>query len=375
VRTVARSLQLAFVAIILMVPMAIMLLSPAAPTISVNEGRALAKLPPRPQRLDDWLKLPQRTSAYLEDHFGLRDWLTGFHAKVLHLWLGFGSDRVLIGHDGRMYLRNETAIEQSAGTILRQDRIGAAVAVVMRVGDLLRHRNIPFTFAIAPNAATIEQADLPSWAQNLGRPTEYDALLQQLQSANIHVIDLRPDLRTALQFGSLYYRHGSHWNAAGELVGFNTIATSTGHSDWRVDAAAAISKPQLVIGGDLARMLGINGEVSSKEPLPALPAAPVVSLSPSRDTALQITTDKPGLSMLVLGDSFTEGFFSQLLAQHARSVVWIHEQGCGFDWNWIEHIRPDEVWWIPTERYALCRLYPANLPAQNAGQRALIDPA
>jgi hypothetical protein len=37
---------------------------------------------------------------------------------------------------------------------------------------------------------------------------------------------------------------------------------------------------------------------------------------------------------------------------------------CTFDWSWIERLHPDEVWWMPTERYMLfCHgTRPANMP-------------
>jgi hypothetical protein len=34
--------------------------------------------------------------------------------------------------------------------------------------------------------------------------------------------------------------------------------------------------------------------------------------------------------------------------------VWQHHKRCGFDWKLIDRFQPDEVWWMPTERYLLC---------------------
>jgi alginate O-acetyltransferase complex protein AlgJ len=43
-----------------------------------------------------------------------------------------------------------------------------------------------------------------------------------------------------------------------------------------------------------------------------------------------------------------------MLSQHGGRAIWIHHHECGFDWKLIDKYRPDEVWWVPTERYLVC---------------------
>jgi alginate O-acetyltransferase complex protein AlgJ len=62
----------------------------------------------------------------------------------------------------------------------------------------------------------------------------------------------------------------------------------------------------------------------------------------------------PGPTIMVIGDSFTE-LFPAMLLQHAGRVVWINHRRCGFDRKWIDVYRPDEVWWMPTERFLTCK--------------------
>jgi hypothetical protein len=74
---------------------------------------------------------------------------------------------------------------------------------------------------------------------------------------------------------------------------------------------------------------------------------------------------------MVIGDSFTEGEFAAMVLAHARRFVWVHHQYCGFDWKWIDQFRPDEVWWMPTERYMVCvpDRQPKGIPVGNSAQR------
>ena len=73
---------------------------------------------------------------------------------------------------------------------------------------------------------------------------------------------------------------------------------------------------------------------------------------------------RPGPTILIIGDSFTEGFFRPMLLPHVGRIVWLHHRWCGFDWETVDQFHPDEVWWMPTERYLLCNpgVTPANFP-------------
>ena len=70
----------------------------------------------------------------------------------------------------------------------------------------------------------------------------------------------------------------------------------------------------------------------------------------------------------ILGNSFTSGDFPAMILQHASRVVWMSHLLCGFDWNEVEQYRPDEVWWMPTERFLVCLTgrKPKGLPERKA---------
>ena len=44
---------------------------------------------------------------------------------------------------------------------------------------------------------------------------------------------------------------------------------------------------------------------------------------------------------------------------------------CAFDWNAIDRYRPDEVWWMPTERALVCDpgARPLNFAAEAAAAK------
>jgi alginate O-acetyltransferase complex protein AlgJ len=67
---------------------------------------------------------------------------------------------------------------------------------------------------------------------------------------------------------------------------------------------------------------------------------------------------------MIIGDSFTETYFAPMLLQHTGRVVWAYQHSCQFDWKLVDQFHPAEVWWMPTERFIVCRHgdRPVSLP-------------
>ena len=66
------------------------------------------------------------------------------------------------------------------------------------------------------------------------------------------------------------------------------------------------------------------------------------------------SSGKPGPTVMIIGDSFTTIEFALMLLQHVGRVVWIDHQHCRFDRKVIDRFHPDEVWWMPNERFLIC---------------------
>jgi hypothetical protein len=302
----------------------------------------------------NWLTLPAAVDAYLNDHFGLRQTLITAHRELTKPMLGFGNDSVLVGRDGRMFFLGENTVRQSAGLLVRDQRVADATDMLVRMNDELQAQGIRFLVALPPNAATIYQDDLPLWAQNPGRSTEYDMLLANLAAKGVTAVDLRPAVKNARTQGSAFYMHDTHWTFRGALAAYNTVVEADAHADWRIEPTSALGPMTLRNGGDLARILGAGDSVSEYAETLKLPHAKKVLQSSDLVGDFTEASEKTGPTILILGDSFTAGFFPPMVLQHAGRVVWMSHMVCGFDWNEVEKYRPDEVWWMPTERFLVC---------------------
>jgi alginate O-acetyltransferase complex protein AlgJ len=334
------------------------------------EARNLAPVPALPDTLAAWGSVPRQVDAYLRDHFGLRQTLLRAYGLIMSRALkNAGNPEVLSGSNGWLFFRGNDMVQQSAGMIRRDDRVAAAVDVLASMQVALAARGIRLLVASPPNSATIVADQLPIWARNPGQRTEYDVFMDDLVARGIPAVDLRPVLAAAQ--GKVYLMHDTHWTARGALAAFNAMVQTDSHPDWQIDAATALGPATAQVGGDLARMLGIAAEVTETvEPL-VLPVSQRVQLSPEPFPTYLGTSDRSGPTIMVIGDSFTAELFPPMLLQRTGRVVWLHHQSYGFDWKWIDHFHPDEVWFMPTERYIDCPpgARPIGLPLPAAATR------
>ena len=229
----------------------------------------------------------------------------------------------------------------------------------------LEKRGVRFLVASPPNSSTVYQDDLPDWAQNHGRRTEYDLFVEGLAAKGVRTVDLRPVMAKARAEGPAYYRHDTHWTARGALAAFNAIVEADGHSDWRLDPATVLAPPSIRKGGDLARLLGVQDATAETfEDLKLTDNAKEL-LTPKWWEDFVESSGGPGPTVMILGNSFTGAHFAPMLLQHAGRVIWLEHHHCEFDWGVIDRFRPDEVWWMPNERFFICG--PGVRPVDFAG--------
>jgi alginate O-acetyltransferase complex protein AlgJ len=340
--------------IVLATPLAVGFIHPDSAAEVLREGRRLASTPALPRTAGDWRTFPSALDAYLSDHFGLRSAMIRLHKDLTKPVARAGDASVLIGRDGRMFYLGQDAVRQSAGQVIRDQRVADTIDVLSAMRAELAQKGIGFLVAVPPNAATVYQDDLPTWARNPGRSTEYDLLVKGLAARGVKTIDLRPVMAAVRATGPIYYRHDSHWTPRGALAGYDAIVSADGHPDWRADPRSALTPPVARHGGDLARLLGVEDSVTEEAEEFTAPEGTRMLLTPNLMGDYVMTSGRPGPTIMILGDSFTNGHFIPLVLQHAGKVVWLAHKWCTFDWSAIDRFHPDEVWWIPTERFFLC---------------------
>jgi alginate O-acetyltransferase complex protein AlgJ len=354
--------------LLLATPLVAGLIQPDSDELILKEGRNPAPAPRLRDSGSDWRTLPKQVDAYLKDRFGLRHAMINLHRDLTQPVLLKPNTIILTGRSGRMFYEGDEMVRQSAGLVLRDVRVTQTARLIGEMRDALAKRGARLLVTIPPNSSTIYQDDLPAWAQADGRKTEYDLLFDDLKKYDVKAVDLRPVLRDLRAQGEeAYLLYDAHWTPRGALAGFNAIVEADGRPEWRLDPATVTGPLEERKGGDVARILGVQDEVREQaKTLRLAPSRTDEAISPGIMPDHVVATDRPGPTIMIIGDSFTQGYFPSMLTQHGGRAVWIHHHQCGFDWKLIDRFRPDEVWWAPTERFLLCNpgAVPIDFPTE-----------
>ncbi|MHB8285366.1 MAG: alginate O-acetyltransferase AlgX-related protein [Caulobacteraceae bacterium] len=343
----------------LMVPSAGMLFT-SVQSRSTAENRMLAAAPAWPRTLAGWRALPRGVDAYLADHFAFRQVLTAA-ANQLHWRLGGQLDggAVVRGKDDRLFLR-DNLLDITGGVI--NTRVADDYSrFVCDMNAKLTARALPMVFAMAPSPAAIYPEALPDWVPR-GRASASDRILARTKACGVAAVDLRPPLLAAKPSGSIYFHHDTHWTPKGALIAYNALAMALKRPEWRVDVHQLVWRRTHEQNQDLARLSGAGNLPVEPMETPDLTARTDslheglmngVSDYGARASFID-ETGHPGLTVLVIGDSFSADFMAPDFAAAVGRFAWIHQQGCGFDWRVFDAVKPDYVILMPTDRFASC---------------------
>jgi hypothetical protein len=340
---------------LLAIPLLVEVLAPPAPSLSYDELRILAPPPATPRRLAELPDFLRQADGWMRDHFGLRRFLIHQKSLLVSLLLRSGNDNVLIASNNWFFLLNfDESMAKAAGVIVRPEGVAETAGILVAMQHVLAARGTKLLVASPPGASTIYPEELPGWARKPGYPTQYDLLYAALIERGVPVLDLRPVLRAEKPHGHVYRMHDSHWAPRGALAAFNAIVASSGLPSWQMSPEVALAPMAPVRGGDLARFLGVAAdEVEDVEQL-AVPLGEYHQLNGDFIPAGWVAGSRSGPTIMVIGDSFSREWISNLVAAHAGKLVWLHHQQCNFDWKWVDMFKPNQVWYLPNERDMLC---------------------
>ncbi|MGD0300569.1 MAG: hypothetical protein ABSE86_26085 [Bryobacteraceae bacterium] len=357
--------------ILLVVLVAICLVLPAAIEIAglgkpVAENRTLAAAPGWPVSLADYRIFPQRFTAFVNDHFGLRSQLVHWNSK-LRLKLGTSSSpSVAVGRDSFLFYayHEERLLEQHTGEdVFTSGDLERWVKSVVAERDWLKQRGIAFYILIAPDKSTIYPELLPDYLHLPDTTTRLDQLVARLKTVEgLEFIDPRPALWRAKQTGRLYWRVDSHWGPRGAFIAYNQLMERVVRTFPNAHAVTLddYTSSVLPIRGDLAILLNLYDDlIYPEEQLQWKARSHVISIDQHPPQPYWgwlvkfVHTDRRDSPRLVVfGDSFTDYVLGPLfLYQTFRDPVYTHHRGTGLDHHLIEITNPDLVILELAERY------------------------
>jgi alginate O-acetyltransferase complex protein AlgJ len=344
---------------LLAVPMLVQFLQSREP-VSADEARVLSPAPALPRSLHEWFALPPALDRFLGDNFGLRTQLVRAYGALRYAILVPADLRVIIGRDKWLFLNGDGTIEQATGQLLRAAAIEKFADRAAKLQNQLGAQHTRLLIAIPPNSSTINRSRLPGWAAAKPAVTEYDLMLRALAARGVTAVDLRAPLMAVNSIHPTYRRTDTHWNKFGALIAYDAAVEALHQPDWTIDPDRVLRGFEAAPGGDLARLLAVSTGVTDEDAridLSSYGPRPfrVVPIDTQNESGGDlIDTGRGGPTVVVIGDSFTRGFWNDYFSLHAGKYVWIHHEECGFFVSVVVAYHPDIVILAPVERQMFC---------------------
>ena len=314
---------------------------------------------------------------YVSDNFGYGRSLPYLRDVIGNAFQAPNDPHVYYGRNARLYYNGDNAVGQSTGSVYRPDEIEHFVKVADAMRRALAATGAELVVMVPPNAQSMPSKDLPSW-WHISGPIEYDLAMRELRRRGIATIDLKATFAAMPDVENLYLRTDTHWRRRAALLAYNMATRAIGHAEWTLDPATSLAPLAPAPAGDLARFLGMTDfyadadyELRLTPPPDAWKRMDAIHSPPFLGVfvpyAFEQAREGVGILVLVLGDSFTQGFWQPLLMHSgAARIGWMHFALCSFDFTDVARFRPKHVILAPTERFMPCppKNWPKDLPRQ-----------
>ena len=228
--------------------------------VESRENRNLAQWPRSPEGLNDFRDYPRQLDAYLEDHFGLRDFLVDTYGAIRYHFLRKASkDHVLVGRDGFLFLAKNPGelapkkLWRSCG--VAQEDPEPAQQAMREAKRYFDARNLSLTYMFVPTKAAIYPDKLPAGLRDQcgdARKPVAAQLAEFGRQLQVPALYPRSELEALRKRAIAYYPAQYHWHAEAPLMAAGLVAAELGRGPLGV---AEPPKEQRQHTPDLARHL------------------------------------------------------------------------------------------------------------------------
>jgi hypothetical protein len=306
------------------------------------------------------LSYPDRYDAYLNDTFGLRDFLLRWHSlEKLFVFDVSPTPMVIMGKDDWMMYARESSLEIFRGVMpFTAAELERWRRVLEGRRDYLACRGIEYVYVIGPNKETIYPEHEPKAYNRVG-PTRMEQLVEYLAlHSDFRFLDLRPALFAARSDDTpdehLYYELGTHWNGRGGVVASREVRKHL-HTLFPNVSELDPSTVEMRLANDRgdseARRMYVEDCFPQRHTYPRIASGrgvQVIDVGWDDVHPHRVRTDDPRLPRaVVFHDSFGPSI-EPLVSECFNRSTWLHSSD--FDTDLIEEEKPDLVMQVYVER-------------------------
>ncbi|MBR3159502.1 MAG: hypothetical protein IKF14_10430 [Atopobiaceae bacterium] len=283
------------------------------------EKRELAPAPELMKEDGPNLNILSDTGDYFADHFAFRGTLVDLDATLKQrLLMTSSTSNVVVGSSGWLYYAGTLNDFQRRNHMTDHELLNIANNLAL-IQEYVMAQGKGFAVAIAPNKNSLYPEHMPYYEIEGEGERNLERLMPLLAAKGVRACDLQTTI--AAQDDVLYYKRDSHWNGAGALLVYRTIAPLLATPVPLFEGAE-----QSITGhvGDVDAML--HPQTAQPEDDPHWVAADAWSFSNEatsvEDDKVQTTSSMPGAtgSLVMYRDSFGNNLLPYFAAAYGQAT-------------------------------------------------------
>jgi hypothetical protein len=330
-----------------------------------TENRALATFPKAPTSWHGVQGFVNGLEVYFNDHFGCRKCLLQWHNKLRWALFKDQSTRnVLVGKDGWLFYTAQQMIDHYTGLLqFTPEQLHDWQVLLEKRRDWLAKQGMAYLFVVTPDKHTIYPEYLPDWLvkSKIRSRTKLDQFVAYMhEHSTVPILDVRGVVLAAKPTCPTYFKTDVHWNFFGAFAAYQELMRALAKQRPELDPPLPLSsftltnmlEPDLVNGGDLAKILGLKMRESNDYcliPKAGLPAfrSKIPPADHIKDPRITSNPQAKG-RMIIFQDSFAMNWL-QFLGYHFNRVTYLWQ----YDLNpaYIEQDKPEIVVSEMNERF------------------------
>jgi hypothetical protein len=225
------------------------------------------------------------------------------------------SNLVVIGSGNWLYLAETVEQGSPPEDCVAQSTYDRALSEIDKAAEVVAKSGRQFIYAVVPNKAVVYDAYVPDWDGSCAQANSSRLRQSMAADSDSNRVELWDPFLAASD--QLYFKHDTHWNEAGRLLGSETIAAAIAPGVWdQLDLVASPAGRQ----GDLADLINVDWEIEYDDHTPTLtgvdPAVTVEGIAiTGRPLVTYASPSSPELSdtaTAIIHDSFGLFFRNKL---------------------------------------------------------------
>ena len=220
-----RPVPCAFVLIffcLLSLPLAVTVIRPESPEISVMENRRLASFPDlRAARYGEWPKL---LDGWFKDHLATRGFCLETYTSIWQGVLKAPRLHVFTGKDGELFSLDTVKAYLGLYLFSREQLVEMKLGFAGYQGYCMLH-GITFVALLSPDKPLYSADKLPDWVRWRKGPSHLEQLVDALRDTGITYIDLLPEMLRHKSTANAFDKTGDvwHWNGNGLDIAYKAL--------------------------------------------------------------------------------------------------------------------------------------------------------